>query len=132
MEACGFPHASALEVFMAPSLRYVIEFVADMDLAVSFYRDTLGLPVRFESPEWSEIVTGQTTLALHPSSSANPPGTFQLGLTVSDLPSTCSELANRGVRFTRPPARAEFGGMLAEFLDSDGARCSLAEGEAAP
>lgn len=117
---------------MAPSLRYVIEFVADMDRAVGFYRDTLGLAVHFESPEWSEIATGETTLALHPASSANPPGTFQLGLNVVDLPSACRELTSRGVCFTRPPARAEYGGMLAEFLDSDGARHSLGEAEPAP
>jgi catechol 2,3-dioxygenase-like lactoylglutathione lyase family enzyme len=28
----------------------VIKFVADMDKAVQFYRDTLGLTVKFESP----------------------------------------------------------------------------------
>ena len=114
---------------MAPSLRYVIEFVSDMDRAVSFYRDTLGLAVRFESPEWSELTTGETSLALHPASSANPAGSIQLGFTVADLPAVYSDLAGRGVRFTRPPARAEFGGMLAEFLDSDNARCSLGEEE---
>ncbi len=114
---------------MAPSLRYVIEYVADMDRAVGFYRDTLGLAVRFESPEWSELTTGETTLALHPASSANPPGSVQLGFTVADLPAVCRELVGRGVRFTRTPARAEFGGILAEFLDSDDARCSLGEEE---
>ena len=30
--------------------RYVIKFVTDMSTAVKFYRDTLGLPLRFESP----------------------------------------------------------------------------------
>ena len=116
---------------MAPSLRYVIEFVADMDRAVGFYRDSLGFAVRFESPEWSELTTGETTLALHPASAANPPGTVQLGFTAADLAAVCRDLVGRGVRFTRPPTRAEFGGMLAEFLDSDDARCSLAETESA-
>ena len=49
-------------------LRYVIRFVADMDKAVKFHRDVLGLKVKFESPGWSEFVTGKTTLALHPAS----------------------------------------------------------------
>ena len=53
-------------------LRYVIKFVADMDKAVKFYRDVLGLKVKFESPNWSEFVTGETTLALHPASDKNP------------------------------------------------------------
>jgi catechol 2,3-dioxygenase-like lactoylglutathione lyase family enzyme len=40
-------------------LRYVIKFVADMDRAVKVYRDVLGLPLKFQSPGWSEFVTIQ-------------------------------------------------------------------------
>jgi predicted enzyme related to lactoylglutathione lyase len=39
---------------MAPKLKYIIEFVADMNRAVKFYRDVVGLTLKFESPEWSE------------------------------------------------------------------------------
>jgi len=35
-----------------------------MSKAVKFYRDVLGLQVKFESPGWSEFVTGETTLVL--------------------------------------------------------------------
>ena len=42
----------------ATQLRYVIKFVAEMDKAVKFYRDVVGLKVKFESPGWSEFVTG--------------------------------------------------------------------------
>jgi len=52
--------------------RYAIKFVADMQEAVKFYRDVLGLTLKFESPGWSEFVTGETTLALHPASDKNP------------------------------------------------------------
>jgi catechol 2,3-dioxygenase-like lactoylglutathione lyase family enzyme len=31
-------------------LNYVIKYVADMNEAVAFYRDTLGLELRFQSP----------------------------------------------------------------------------------
>jgi lactoylglutathione lyase len=41
-------------------LSYVIKFVADMNRAVKFHRDVLGLPLKFESPGWSEFVTGET------------------------------------------------------------------------
>ena len=53
-------------------LNYVIKFVDDMDRAVKFHRDMLGLPLKFESPEWSEFVTGDTTLALHKASAKTP------------------------------------------------------------
>ena len=45
-------------------LAYAIKYVADMNRAVKFYRDVLGLQLKFESPEWSEFVTGEITLAL--------------------------------------------------------------------
>lgn len=65
--------------------RYVIKFVTDMNKAVKFYRDTLGLQLRFESPGWSEFATGETTLALHPASDKNPAGKVEFGFTVADV-----------------------------------------------
>ena len=53
---------------MELKLGYAIHFVADMDRAVSFYRDTLGLKLKFAAPGWTEFATGETTLALHPAS----------------------------------------------------------------
>lgn len=38
----------------------MIKFVTDMNKAVRFYRDTLGLKFKFESPGWSQFVTGYT------------------------------------------------------------------------
>ena len=55
-------------------LTYVIKFVGDMDRAVAFHRDTLGLPLKFESPGWSEFETGGTTLALHTAAPATASG----------------------------------------------------------
>ena len=43
-------------------LAYAIKYVAVMDKAVAFHRDTLGLMLKFLSPEWSEFLTGETTL----------------------------------------------------------------------
>jgi catechol 2,3-dioxygenase-like lactoylglutathione lyase family enzyme len=121
-----------MAVSVAPSLRYVIAFVADMDRAVHFYRDTLGLPVRTESPERSELSTGDVTLALLLASETNPPGTLQLGFSAVDLAAVCHELVLHGVRFTQPPTRAESGHETAEFLDSEDSRCSIGEAAGAP
>src|SRR5437016_2685890 len=38
-------------------VNYAIIFVSDMKRAVSFYRDVLGIPLRFESPGWTEFAT---------------------------------------------------------------------------
>ena len=44
---------------------YIIVYVSDMQRSVAFYRDVLGLPLKFSSPGWTEFITGTTTLALH-------------------------------------------------------------------
>jgi hypothetical protein len=54
-----------------------------MDKAVKFYRDVVGLKLKFESPGWSEFVTRETALALHPASDKNPAGKVELGFTVA-------------------------------------------------
>ena len=109
---------------MNARLAYAIHFVADMDRAVAFYRDTLGLPVKFVSPEWREFATGDTTLALHPASTENPAGTTHLGFRTDDVRAVHRELSAKGIEFTRQPT-PEHGITLAEFVDSEGARCSL-------
>ena len=43
----------------------LLVFVCDMKRSVSFYRDVLGLPPKFESPGWTEFATEGATLALH-------------------------------------------------------------------
>lgn len=106
-------------------LSYVIKFVADMDRAVSFYRDVLGLPLKFQSPGWSEFATGDTTLALHPASEKNPAGSVELGFNVADLDRFHQEMSAKGVQFSMPPTKQDFGGSLAQFVDSEGARCSV-------
>lgn len=110
---------------MAVKLAYVIEFVADMGKAVAFYRDTLGLKLRFESPQWSEFDTGATTFALHPASAENRPGRMELGFNVEDLEAVRAALSAKGVKFTMAPTKQEFGGKRARFLDSEGARVTL-------
>ena len=76
---------------MFSKVDYVMVNVSDMGLSVAFYRDTLGLRLKFESPGWSEFETGATTLALH------------LG-------------ARRGGRRGRGPGRARGGDVLAGLL----------------
>jgi len=107
-------------------LNYVIKFVADMNRAVKFYRDVLGLALKFESPDWSEFITGETTLALHPASQKNPAGAVELGFTVPDIQNFHQEMKAKGVQFSMPPTKQDYGGLLAQFVDSEGGHCSVA------
>src|SRR5262245_17465494 len=51
----------------AMRLNYAIIFVSDMKRSVVFYRDIIGMPLKFESPEWTEFATEGATIALHAS-----------------------------------------------------------------
>lgn len=105
-------------------LTYAIKFVSDMEAAVAFYRDKLGLSVRFQSPFWSEFETGETRLALHPASDENPGGTVQLGFGTEDLDAFYHESQGKGLRFTEPPKDLH-GTRVARFLDPEGAEISI-------
>ena len=105
-------------------LNYAIKFVSDMDAAVAFYRDTLGLPLAFESPFWSEFQTGETRLALHPASDENPAGSVQLGLGTTDIDNFYAAGQAQGLVFTSPPTDMH-GTRLARFRDLDGAEISV-------
>jgi len=105
-------------------LAYAIKFVDDMDRAVTFHRDILGLPLKYQSQEWTEFVTGPTTLALHPASANNPAGTVELGFASDDLAGFYARRDENGVEFTQPPAPMH-GVHIAQIRDPDGARTSI-------
>jgi len=88
-------------------LRYAIKFVADMEKAVKFYHDVLGLEVKFESPGWSEFVAGETTLELQPA------GKVELGFTVADVDVFYRDMSAKGVLFSLASRKQDFGGLLA-------------------
>jgi lactoylglutathione lyase len=109
---------------MSAKLNYVIKYVGDMDVAIAFYRERLGLPLKFQSPHWTEFATGDTTLALHLATDEHPAGTASIGLGVSDIEVFYSDATGAGVHFTSPPIE-QFGAMIARFQDPDGAECSV-------
>ena len=109
---------------MQASFAYAIKFVADMDKAVAFHRDILGLTIRFASPFWSEFDTGSVSLALHPASDRNPAGSVQLGSSTADLPGVYAAREAAGLTFTAAP-EDEHGTLLSRMLDCEGVEISL-------
>ena len=104
-------------------LDYVIVYVSDMQRSVAFYRDTLGLTLKFTSPGWTEFVTGTTTIALHvvgsqgeeatPRQSLPPAGQAHIGFMVDDLEATYEALkAQKDVVFSLPPTTQNSGVKL--------------------
>lgn len=105
-------------------LTYVIKYISDMEQAVKFYKDQLGFALRFQSPEWTEFESGETTLALHLASQDKPAGTSQLGFGVPDIDKFYEEKKDNGVEFTSAPTET-FGSRIARFKDSEGIECSV-------
>ena len=92
----------------------------DMERAVRFYRDTIGLEVKVTSPEWSELMFGTATVALH----GGGTGEFQptgLSFTVDDIESACAAvLKGGGTLRSGPDDRGEEGILLAHLTDTEG------------
>ena len=123
---------------MFDKVDYIMVNVADMGRSVAFYRDTLGLRLKFESPGWTEFQTGATTVALHtvPASEAGAlqpqsgprAGTCSIGFSVEDLDAAYARLVSQGAHFVMAPtARPDEGIRLAVCVDPDGLAISLAE-----
>jgi len=116
-------------------LDYAIIFVSDMARSVSFYRDKLGLPVKFESPKWTEFATEGCTVALHLSDAkkterpqtAAIAGRCQPGFHVPDLDAFHQRMLAAGTTCLEPPKDQHFGMKLATYADPDGLPITVAE-----
>lgn len=114
---------------------YAIIFVSDMKRSVSFYRDVVGLALKFESPGWTEFVTDGATLALHASDVSNsekqipqlePAGRCRPGLSVPNLDEFHQRTLERNVACLQEPKEI-FGARLALYIDPD--RLAISVGE---
>lgn len=112
---------------------YVIILVSDMDRSVAFYRDVAGLPLRFESPGWTEFATEGATIALHsadePASGEVPAsraGTCRPGWRVADIAAYHRRMLDHDVPCVREPEEV-FGAKVAVYRDPDGLPFSIGE-----
>jgi len=123
---------------MFKQIDYTMVIVSDMNRSVEFYRDKLGIPLKFQSPDWTEFVTGATTLALHGGGireeqsgldgKDKTAGTCSIGFNVEDVDKTYKELKARGITFVMPPTQREGEGIkLAVCVDPDGLPISFAQ-----
>jgi lactoylglutathione lyase len=116
-------------------VNYAIVFVSDMKKSASFYRDVIGLPLKFETTHWTEFATDGAALVLHksdavrsPSENHNPEpaGSCRPGLQVPDLKIFHERMMGNGVTCIQEPKEV-FGAMVAQYLDPDGLVISVGE-----
>lgn len=116
-------------------VNYAIVFVSDMQRSVAFYRDVVGLPLRFESPGWTEFATEGATLALHGGEGAEAPrdatqqepaGRCRPGFSVPDLNAFHRRMVEEGVPCLQLP-KDIFGDRVAQYADPDGLVIAVSE-----
>ncbi len=105
-------------------VNYAIVFVSDMAKAVTFYRDVMGLPLKFETLQWTEFATEGATLALHLEAAIG--GRCRPGLSVPNLDEFHARVVAAGGHCVQEPKEV-FGAKIAQYLDPDGLAVSVAE-----
>lgn len=110
-------------------LDHVYYWTTDMDRAVKFYEDVVGLRLlRRDGASWAEFEGGPVRLALHGSVEGHPveAGGATAVFAVDDLDAARAELEDRGVEFGHA---AEIGdwARYATFRDPDGNTVQIIE-----
>lgn len=110
----------------------VTVFVSNMDRAVEFYNQVLGLKLAYRfGDHFASLEVGRgLTIGLHPTSSENPAGlkgSMAIGLELSgSIDDAVSKLKAKGVQFTSI-VKEDKAGKFANFTDPDGNPLYLAE-----
>ncbi len=110
----------------------VTVYVSDMDRAVKFYSETLGLKLAYRfGNHWAAVELGKgLTIGLHPASAQAPAGrkgSMAIGLELSgSIGEAVKTLEARGVRFQGAVNQAKAGAFVG-FEDPDGNQLYMTE-----
>ena len=98
--------------------------VADMDQALDFYMEALGLELRHRDQNWAELgpsePLGKIALYVPTKEERQPGGPTGVVFSCDSMYDLHRELVDRGVIFKLKPERQPWGGLLTIFLDDDG------------
>ena len=102
--------------------------VTDLDRAIGFYRDLLGLKLLFSEPahSYARFDLGGVNFGVISHDISNPEAAAFTGrhtglnLAVADLDAAVQALKGRGVSFTMEPPRQPWGAYMALLSDPDG------------
>ena len=104
--------------------------VSDMDKALEFYGDTLGLDIEQQEDDWSLVVAGAVRIGLNGRESEHPGGEggAVIAFAVSeDIEGSVEELRAAGVEIAGDVSEHPWG-KVATFVDPDGNELQLFEG----
>jgi lactoylglutathione lyase len=113
-------------------LGYAILFVSDLDRAIGFYRDVIGVPLRFRADAYAEFATEGAKFALFPRSELPaligrraPPDPApwpqgEVAFFVEDVDAEHARLQAAGVCVLAPPTDRPWGERTLHVADPDG------------
>jgi catechol 2,3-dioxygenase-like lactoylglutathione lyase family enzyme len=94
----------------------IILLVESIDKSVRFYKEKIGMPLRFKSPGWAEFVIGDVHLALHrrdcelaTDNVSTPSVGISVNLEVDDIDEMLIRLASQGIDSVGGVQHYEFG-----------------------
>jgi lactoylglutathione lyase len=118
---------------------YTVLVVADLDRALAFYVDLLGLPLNHRSGPYAQLQTGATRLAFYERGAMaetlglplEPPAenasAFELGFFVANVDNAYAELVVSGATGVSPPTDRPWQQRTAYVRDPDGNLVELVE-----
>jgi predicted enzyme related to lactoylglutathione lyase len=109
---------------------HVYYWTVDMDRAVKFYEDVLGLRlIRRDGPNWAIFDAGPVRLALHGAVRGRPvePGGATAVFGVDDLDASRAALEGRGATFDEQIGEVEDYARFATLRDPDGNAVQIIE-----
>jgi len=104
----------------------IILLVSNMERSKEFYKDILGLRIKYESPEWVEFLKDGAVLALHKSKIKVTNDRAMLNFITSDINDVRSVLKSKGVRFYKD-IEEDANGKYIIIEDPDGYKILIIE-----
>ncbi len=109
---------------------YTLVFVRDMNRAIAFYRDALGLTVRLQTPAWSELEVAGATIALHSGRERGDRET-PLGFKVLNIDAVANAIVAAGGYIHAPKTQEAGEPAILKAGDTEGNVFFLSEGPGA-
>ncbi len=108
------------------SVKYML-MVQDMKRGIAFYKDVMGLEVKFKSEMWTEMGFGDAIIALHGGGSGEFSSTG-LSFQVNDIETACNEVREGGGKVLSGPSdRPGEPIKLANLVDTEGNGFTLSQ-----
>jgi predicted enzyme related to lactoylglutathione lyase len=105
--------------------------VSNVNRAVTFYGDILGLQKKYQFSDYAGFDCGGIEIGLKTWGECERPrmGEPCLSLLVDDVDAVFDELTQKRVHFVEPPKNTQWGGRIAVLSDPDGNRIQLVQVE---